>query len=59
MAKYPDEIILGTPRICPECKQQNPSGLTLPKQCIWCNRKDKENIKTIIREELFCKKNIS
>ncbi len=65
MSKYPDEIILGAPQICPECKHQNPSGLNLPKQCIWCNYESKrfeeqiKKIKSITREELFCKRTIS
>ncbi len=27
---------LGYPQTCPVCKRQNPSGFTLPEQCMWC-----------------------
>ena len=33
---------LGTPQICPKCKQYNNSGLILPEQCRYCQKDDNE-----------------
>ena len=37
----PHEIKLGTPQTCPKCNGQNPSGLDLPRECIWCKFEQK------------------
>jgi chromosome segregation ATPase len=44
---------LGAPQTCPVCGGSNPSGLSLPKQCVWCKKKitmSRENIDVVIND---------
>jgi chromosome segregation ATPase len=40
---------LGAPQYCPVCGGNNPSGLRLPEQCVWCKKK-RENIAWLKKE---------
>jgi hypothetical protein len=44
---------LGAPQTCPKCGGSNPSGLSLPEQCVWCKKKitmSRENIDVVIND---------
>jgi hypothetical protein len=44
---------LGEPQYCPVCGGNNPSGLVLPRDCVWCS-KDSKAVKgnTYTEEEI-------